>query len=296
MRLNEQLIYRSDTGAEVIFAPDRFKTPYWWDDADGLDGIANDIYSMRAAGQDGTTLTGKNLRSRYIYLSGKVSRDFDRARRDLIRAVNPKNSGRLIYSDGDTITRWIPCEVERAPVLSRDSVARWQVQFYCPYPYWRQGDGSSQSVTDIALWVPMFEFDMDDGLQIDGAEGIEIGQRSQSLIVNVLNQGDVPAGITVEFRALGTTANPSLINVQTQEYISLTTALLAGDIIRISTGYGEKRAERERGGVITNVFNSINAGSTFLQLAAGDNLLRYDADEPDNIEVRIYFDAAYLGV
>lgn len=295
MKRTEQLVYYCGNGAEITFAPNQFKTPFWWDDADGLDGIANDLFSISGAGQDGETLTGKTLRARYITLTGRICRDFDRARRDMIRSVNPKYTGRLVYTDGE-ITRWIPCEIEKAPAISRDPVPRWQVQFYCPYPYWREGDGTSMAVTDIALWVPAFEFDSVDGLQIDDVNGIEFGYRSPSLIVNVPNDGDVPAGLLIEFRATGSTANPSLIKIDTQESMSLTIPMLAGDVIRVATGYGEKRAELTRAGVTTNIFNHIDAGSVFFQLDPGDNLLRYDATEIDNIEVRLYHDAAYLGV
>jgi hypothetical protein len=39
----------------------------------------------------------------------------------------------------------------------------------------------------------------------------------------------------------------------------------AGDVIRIATGYGQKRAELTRGNVTTNIFNLVDADSTWLQ-------------------------------
>lgn len=209
----------------------------------------------------------------------------------MLSLINPKYSGKLIYSDGN-ITRYIPCEIQKAPVISRDVIfPKFQIEFYCPYPFWREGDGTSQNITDIALWVPAFQFE----LEIP-EEGIEFGYRSPSLIINVINDGDVETGMMIEFRAVGATSNPSIINVETQESLSMTIDLIAGDIVRVSTVYGQKRAELIRGGIITNVFNSVDAESTWLQLKVGDNLLRYDATETDNIEVTIYYDMAYLGV
>jgi len=291
MRSAEKLKYISDTGAEVLFVPNKALSNYWWNSAEGLDGIDNNLYSIKGAGQDGESLTGKNLQARHIVVEGQICNNPINARRKMLSAINPKHSGKLVYTDGN-ITRYIPCEIRKAPAISRDGkFPEFQVEFYCPYPFWREGDGTSQNIADIALWVPAFQFELE--IPVDG---IEFGFRSPSLIVNVINDGDVETGMMIEFRAVGATNNPSIVNVETQESLAMTMDLFAGDIVRISTGYGQKRAELTRGGAITNIFNSIDADSTWLQLNVGDNLLRYDATETDNIEVSIYYDMAYLGV
>ena len=289
MRRNEKLTYISGDSS-VAFATNKKSSPYWWNNADGLDGLDNNIFTIKGSGQDGETFTGQNLQARVITVDGQMLKDAN-ARQQLIRAVNPKSTGKLVYTNGQ-ITRWIPCAIRKAPAIARDGTfPSYQVEFYCPYPFWREGDGENQNIADIALWVPSFEFE----LEIP-EDGFEFGYRSPSLIVNVNNQGDVDTGMLIEFRAIGTTANPSLVNINTQEFLSLTCNMQAGDVIRISTGYGQKRAELTRGNVTTNVFNLVDAESTWLQLAVGDNLMRYDATETDNIEVAIYYDSAYLGV
>lgn len=96
----------------------------------------------------------------------------------------------------------------------------------------------------------------DKGLQ-DTKEEIVIeliDRRQPSLIVNVYNEGDVQAGIRVEFRALGVVKNPSLLNVDTQEFIKLNITLQAGDILSVSTGYGEKEVTLQRDGVTSDAF------------------------------------------
>ena len=289
MRRNEKLTYISGDSS-VVFATNKNSSPYWWNDADGLDGLDNNIFSIKGSGQDGETLTGQNLQARVITVDGQMLKNAN-ARQQLIRVVNPKNTGKLVYENGE-ITRWIPCAIKKSPEIARDGAfPKFQVEFYCPYPFWREGNGENQNIVDIALWVPSFEFE----LEIIG-DGFEFGYRSPSLIVNVNNQGDIDTGMLIEFRATGSTSNPSLVNINTQEFLSLTCAMQAGDVIRIATGYGQKRAELTRGGVITNIFNLVDADSTWLQLAVGDNLMRYDATETDNIEAVIYYDSAYLGV
>lgn len=290
MRKGETLKYISDAG-ELLFTNNKTLTNYWWNEAEGLDGIENNLYTVKGAGQDGESLIGKNLQARVITIEGQICNNVVSAKRKLNRIINPKLSGKLVYSDG-IITRWIPCYIQKAPVVARNGkYPEFQIEFYCPYPFWRDGDGNSKNVADIALWVPAFQFE----LEIP-EEGIEFGYRSPSLIVNVINDGEIETGIMIEFRAVGATSNPAIINVETQERISMTIDMQAGDIIHILTGYGEKKAELIRNGVRSNVFNAIDADSVWLQLDVGDNLLRYDATETDNIEVSIYYDAAYLGV
>ncbi len=290
MRKDETLEYISDTG-NILFANNRTISSYWWNEAEGLDGIENNLYTVKGAGQDGESLIGKNLQARIITIEGQIINNVVMAKRKLIRVINPKLSGKLVYSDG-IITRWIPCYIQKAPAIARNGkYPEFQIEFYCPYPFWREGDGTSKNIADIALWVPAFEFEWE-----IPEDGFEFGYRSPSLIVNVINDGEIETGMMVEFRAVGATSNPSIVNVGTQEKLSITYDMEAGDVIRVSTGYGEKRVELEKGGIVTNIFNSIDADSAWLQLDVGDNLLRYDATETDNLEVTIYYEMAYLGV
>ena len=128
-------------------------------------------------------------------------------------------------------------------------------------------------------------------------EGIEIGYREPSLIVNIYNTGDVACGMKIQFKALATVVNPSLFNVNTREYFKINKTMEAGEIITVTTHFQNKRVELNKNGVVSNAFNWIDLNSTFLQLEPGDNFFRYDADEGiDNLEVSIYYTPQYLGV
>ena len=140
-----------------------------------------------------------------------------------------------------------------------------------------------------------FEFPVPDGLEL--YDGWEIGYRQPSLIVNVYNSGDVKSGIRIEFRAIGAVTNPVLLNVDTREFIKLNISLVAGDVLTVSTGYGEKAVKLNRGGTITDAFRYLDVDSSYLQIAVGDNLFRYSADaNAENLEVSIYHNNLYLGV
>ena len=116
--------------------------------------------------------------------------------------------------------------------------------------------------------------------------------------MNVYNDGDVKSGMRVEFRAIGTVVNPVLLNVNTQKYLKLIdTTMVADDVITINTDYGSKGATLTRDGEAIDYFRHIDADSTFMQLAIGDNVFRYDAESGVTaLEATIYHNNKYLGV
>ena len=123
------------------------------------------------------------------------------------------------------------------------------------------------------------------------------GLREPSLIVAVTNKGAVNVGMKIVFKASGTLENPSLINVDTQEFFKINKVMQAGEEITVDTIIGEKKIEGLLNGVKGNYFKYRDLDSTWLQLRVGDNLFRYDAEENvDALEVYIYFNNKYLEV
>ncbi len=285
----EKLTFIDDDGRTAVFHAGT-ASPFWWNSADGLDGLSANIYTVKGAGQDGETDVAANLAMRTVTIEGQIrSQSQAYNRRVLLNAVRPAATGKLVY-EFDGVTRYIRCRVKQAPEFSNTRVEKFQIVFSCANPFWREGSGAKQ-VKDIALWVPALSFPV-----AIPAAGIVLEYRSPSLIVNIANTGDVPVGMLVEFRATGSTANPYLINVGTQEQLQINRDMDPGDVIRVWTGYGEKRVELTHAGVTSNVFNDLDVDSVFLQLAVGDNLLRYGADVIDNLEATIYYDIAFVGV
>ena len=262
---------------------------------DGLGSPANEIYTQKSPYQDGVTATHSSLGPRNIVLEGKII-DSNRANRQayrntLLSVFNPKLNGKLIIDFGNT-QRQIDCKVEQAPYFSSESGQNHQdfsVSLIAPNPFWQD---LTETKEEIAVWQGAWEFPWE-----ILEEGIELGYREPSLIVNVLNKGDVATGMRIQFKALATVVNPSLFNVNTREYFKINRTMEAGEVITVTTHFQNKRVELNKNGVISNAFNWIDLESTFLQLEQGDNIFRYDADEGlDNLEVSIYFNPQYLGV
>lgn len=295
MRIQEKLTYTNEREESIVFSP---ASSYHvnFKDVTGLSDVRNALYSTNSMGQDGDTYLGYRIESRDIDIVGHIKeRDRQAAqslRRKLNRILNPQYEATLTYEFG-SFKRVIGCKIDDAPLFKRKPIfEQFTIQLSCLNPFWRE---EAETREDIATWIGGFEFPVPDGLQL--FEGWQIGYRQPSLIVNVYNRGDVKSGIRIEFRALGALSNPQLLNVNTQEYIKLNIDLEAGDVLTVSTGYGEKAVNLKRGDVTTDAFRYLDVDSSYLQLAVGDNLFRYSASSNvENLEVSIYHNNLYLGV
>nr|WP_286806404.1 phage tail family protein [Acetobacterium sp. MES1] len=271
--------------------------PFWLKEFSQNTGVVN--HTNKGSGQDGNTFLSNSLDDSDISLKisvrGSEKSEFDQLKSKLRRVFNPKfGMGSLIHNNGEKDLE-IKCVPAKVPFIVNKSDRRGEciISLIANNPYWMD---MNQTKEEIALWVGDFEFDILNGLQIP-EDGIIMGHREPSLIVNCPNDGDGEAGMIIEFRALATLTNPSLRNVNTQEFVKINKTMVAGEIIRVNTHFAEEDVEMELNGVTSNAFNYIDEDMTFLKLYQGDNLFRYDAETGlDNLVVNIYRQNKYLGV
>lgn len=287
----EKLTYINEQGESIVFS---HKSIYHTNEVSGLSGIRNAIYAVNSMGQDGDTYLGGRIESRDIEITGSINtrkkEEMLEYRRRLNRVLNPKFSATLVYEFGD-FKRIIDCKVNADTFQRKYVFQDFTIQLICHNPFWRE---EFEDKVDIAAWIGGLEYI----LEIPEETGMQMGYREPSLIVNVYNEGDVQSGIRVEFRAIGTVKNPSILNVETQEFIKFNNlAMVAGDILTVSTYYGRKEVTLLRDGVLSDAFRYLDVDSTYIQLEVGDNLFRYDAESNrDGVEVSIYHDNNFLGV
>ncbi|UYO62792.1 phage tail family protein [Acetobacterium wieringae] len=252
-------------------------------------------YTFKGVNQDGNTYLYSDFKEKDINLGIAViaqnTFQYANYKDKLFRVFNPKlGEGYLVYQD-DIRERKIKCIVEKIPFLVNMTkcVGTGTIALSANDPFWRD---LVEQREEIALWFGDFEFD----LEITG-EGIEMGHREPSLIVNCLNNGDLETGMRIEFKALASLTNPSLFNVHTREFIKINKTMAAGEVISVSTYFGNKQIISKLNGIESNVFYTIDEDSSFLQLNKGDNLFRYNAETGlDNLEVTIYHYDRYIGV
>lgn len=129
------------------------------------------------------------------------------------------------------------------------------------------------------------------------AQGIEFSEILQASSV-AINAGDISTGAIFTLTArTSQILNPRIYNTTTNEYFGLNVDLMQGDVITISTYKGSKSALLNHDGEITNVINKRQAGSKWLQLAAGVNEISYSCDEgKSNLDVKINSTACFEGL
>lgn len=261
--------------------------------------------SYSESNQDGAGYKKTRLDKRDINVPFFIHRLVDGAewieekRQEAYTVFNPnKNPMRLDFTTKAGEKYYLIAQLNNAPDFPTgfdNSNYRWQkalLQFTCADPYIYE---QNQTLVEIATWIGDFEFELEIPV-----EGMEFGHRSQSLIANVFNKGQQETGMIIKFKALGSLSTPSLINVNTYEFLKLNLSMIPGDIIEVSTYKGKKYARLTRNNVTTSVFGKVDFSSEFskfLQLATGDNLFRYDAvSGVDNLEVSMYFNNKLIGV
>lgn len=256
-------------------------------------------HSFKYVNQIGVYVTGTSLETRSVTIQGWVIAENESLmtirKTTLNRFFNPQQAVDLFYKD--YVLRFLPdTSVRYSTTIAENNevVCKFKVEGYCPDPLFAE---QTESKITAASTQAMFRFPLIISREPDPPGGIVFGLREPSLIVAVTNKGAVNVGMKIVFRASGTLENPSLINVDTQEFFKINKVMQAGEEITVDTIIGEKKIEGLLNGVKGNYFKYRDLDSTWLQLRVGDNLFRYDAEENvDALEVYIYFNNKYLEV
>ena len=265
-------------------------------DATGQADLNDTIYSTSSMGQHGDTFQGVRIEPREITINGKIKasgRDEELSlRRKALKILNPELDGTLYYNYG-SYTRKIDAKVDGSPAFTHPDLTEvFDITFKCLSPFWLEEQSHRE---DIASWVADWYFPT--VILKDDPNSMMYGHRLINVIVDVLNDGHVSTGMTIQFRALGELTNPQIFNVNTREFMKINYTMVAGDIITVNTDYGKKDITLLRSGVETNIYRYMDVDSTFLQLDIGDNIFRYSADAGEtNLEVTLLYDQKYLGV
>lgn len=290
----QKLTFTNSRGESIVFGN---SAPFILSKIEGTGGANTNIKTTRSPGQDGSTVHEITLEERPLPIEGAIvartAEEMYSLRKKLSRVLNSKNGAGTLKYENDAGVYEIKVIAEESPKFNeKHDNSRKQlftIDFLAHNPFWLD---IYESKEEIAQWMGDLQFNFE--LLSDG---IEMGHRESSSIVNINNRGDVSCGMRIEFMALASVVNPSLFNINTREYIKVKRTLEARDRLNINTSFGNKRVELLKNGVASNVFNYIDLSSTFLQLEVGDNLLRYDAESGiENLDVSIYYKPLYSGV
>lgn len=279
---------------------DMVTTPYYVLEKVDWGQISATHHSFKYVNQIGLYVTGTSLETRDgVSIIGWVIADTENQmterKKVLNRFVNPQQVLKMEYRD--YVLEILPKKTVQysASIEENNEVmCKFQISATAFDPLFRK---SVENRVAAATTRGMFHFPLKIGAIDNGYPTIMFGLRQPSLIIDVYNSGAVKTGIRMVFKALGTLKNPSLINVNTQQYFKINKTMSPGEEIEVNTTIGVKKIIGRINGEEFNYFKYRDFDSKWLQLETGDNLFRYDAEENiGGLEVYIYFNNRYLEV
>ncbi len=238
-------------------------------DVQGITPPNANINTTPMAGGDGSSYNSSALNNRNIVILLYINTDIEKNRQRLYRyfrvkrkcRVHYKNASRSVYADGYVET------VE--PTMFKQTQAV-QISILCDDPYLKN---EQSSLYEFSWTASYFEFPFS-----IPEEGIEFSASNNVSSVDVINNGENEVGVEINLTASGAVLNPKIINVLTGEYFALNVDLDEGDVVKITTHRGKKRAFLYKDGEETNIMNAIASGSTWFKIDIGDNIFSYSAD------------------
>ena len=188
-----------------------------------------------------------------------------------------------------------------------------QISIVCPDRNLYSSGADGVTITIFYGVEPLFEFIFsNESLTDDLIEFGNIKNVSEEIIVY---SGDSEVGVEITINAIGEASNIEIHNVRTRESMSIDTdkiakitgvrspsgyGILQGDEIIINTVDGAKSIQLLRGGIYTNILNSVvnrDKEPDWFQLSKGDNIFAYDAEQgAANLQFRIKNRTVFEGV
>ncbi len=271
---------------------------------EGLESSELEVTTTDNALVDGSTVSGKRIRSRTVHLEATLRDDRNNAqhRQQIIKFFNPKHTGTLMVEHSGT-KRKVAYELEGWTFAATDSVLGQLsivVDMKCPDPFFKGLDDFGRNMAEISKhiafpWrVVRTKVPVPEPYGALALPGQITGYRSLTRNVYLPNDGDVPAPLRIKFTAeRGPCTNPKILLGRTGRFVRVRAEMQKGDVLVVDTD--RRHQVIELNGV--NVYQKIDRLSEPFELAVGDNYLMYDADENyTNLDVWLYYTPRYLGV
>lgn len=257
----------------------------------GINPPVANISSVENIG-DGEEFTHSRISRRNIVINMYINGDVEKNRLALYQVVQTKEYIKM-YIETYSKYVWIEGRVESVEVDNFQMKTSCQISIICFDPYFKSVEEfvNTMNTVESNLYFPFFT-----------VTPIPFSTYSQITVLNLINEGNIKSGMTIEINALGNIINPIIYNRETREYIGVGTEenpfeMIYGDTIVITTGQNNKKIKLIRNAVETNIFNRLVKGSTFLSLDSGDNTFTYDAlDGNEYIDIKFKHYSNFEGI
>jgi hypothetical protein len=215
-------------------------------------------------------------------------------RNELSSIFNPQLAGTLIYQSDNGKNYEIDVLVEQAPILDdvQGSITQtFQLKFQAINPCWIDKD-EADKIIPLSTVANHFKF------PVKIVSGFTFAGIQSGTIQTINNKGDISVGMTIQLKFNADTVNPKILNVSTQEFFGFTGTYAAGTVLTVVTTRGSKSVTKVlEDGTSSNAMSERMTGSTFLQLAKGNNFLSLSADSGEtNVIGNVTYSPMVMGV
>ena len=265
--------------------------------------------------QYGVTIVGTSLGTRTISIQGWliVTKDKNMSEQQadnlmserkqiLNRFFNPLNYMKMYYKDvvkGFKVSYNIGFYCQNTIKYgteykeNNNRIVHYVIDGIAPDPFFKK---TIPRHTDASIVTGMFHFPLI--MKDNHTDSVVFGNKRKTTIFEVYNNGHVPCGMTITFRARGGgVAFPKIINIDTQEYIQINKVLSDGEVVVINTSKGSRSIRGKLNGVESNYQKYKDIYSKWIILPVGVTNMSYNAsDGLDLLEVYIDVDEQYQEV
>lgn len=255
----------------------------------GLDPPDATINTTRNAYADGSMYNSSYVGNRQITITLVINSPAETNRINLYKYFKTKREIRLFYKN-DTRDVYIDGYIQSMQISIFDKKQVAQITIMCPKYEFNAVDEDMVAFSTIES---LFEFPF--AIEESGMEfsKIVIGEEK-----NVFNDGELETGITIEIYANGAVKNPTIYNVDTNEYFIIETTINRGDALLINTKINEKCVMlTAANGEKKSLIGTLKEGSTWFKLSQGDNIfIATAAGNPQNMNAICIKQDQYEGV
>lgn len=246
------------------------------DDLSGLAGLPCEADTISSPGQIGELFASTIVKPRKISLHvavlGNGRTELEQRRTRLVRALNPLNGlATFIWNRMDTTRVFLRCRPDTdSPDFGEGTdpkAKRWDasLDMIADDPCWY---ADTETVNPLRGFVGGWHLPLQFPMNFGGV----------GTVVTINNPGDTPSPCTIELR--GKLVDPTITNVTTGESIVVRKTVEAGEVLKVSTAFGNKRVTLiDTFGTETNAMHYVTIPSRFFQIPAGPVKLRYTASE-----------------
>ena len=259
-------------------------------------------------GQIGTYVTGTTIGGREIeinaYVCARDARELTIYKKRLNQFFNPLYDIKLLYKGYFLSFKPVASVKYQRDWKDNNTVfCKWQIQGYAQDPLW--GDDKESVATGSIVTPGTFGFPFVIGTEDQSGVPPKVGRKvvmgylAPSKTITVMSEGAIEVGARINIQARGSVVNPSIWDVQRQQFIRLNKELTLGESVEINTNDGQKivKGRLYDSEEYQNYYRYRDPDSSWLKVYPGVNVFRYMADEgEDNMSVYIYFYNRYLEV